>query len=421
MEPSIDVPITNVVQPIPVLKKSRKDWDLIITLYTTYGEETLRIAVDDRRGVLDIQGLLVFECTERTDAVIEETKILAENWTQFSKGSKDPDHQLPGLAAGGYRLFSKLFGSPEAEPLATGLLQRIKDRRKSRDSSSNASLRPSLSIQILTPSLYLPWELLYPSFDYAECGEHGFFGFSFCLEQQPLDPAATRIPNKAKWGVVQPTEISLQLDRRLQPDAHAPISTLLGAFHMGEIKSRERETIAKLKLDLSTEVPDEIVYFCCHGYLKPAVHIKLTCGNTLRPEDFRHFAKRHCFANRPIVFLNTCNGAVMDSAFRKSFIDAFTHLGAVAVIAPQAEVRTAFALRFASDFFEGLFNGMTELMSLGDVAYRVRVAAWAEGEPSGLLYSIYSLVLVFFQRKLNRRIDSQSVTSEPSKEFLTGR
>jgi hypothetical protein len=413
IEPSVDVTINKVVGSVPVFKRSRKEWDLRIIIYSSVGDDTLRIMVQDQHGILDVQDPITFECSGGKKEVIEEAKILAASWTQFSRGSKDPDHTLPGLAAAGHRLFRKLFDNPDAEPLVTELVQRIRDRRKSRVGNTAVPFKPLLSIQILTQSLYLPWELLYPSFEYNEFEDDGFFGYAFSIEQQPFGSAMKHVSSKTRWGVTQPTEVSLQLDRRLKPDAHTPISSFLAAFHAHEIRSTERSTIADLKRDLSTEVVDEIAYFCCHGYVTPAVHVKLTCGNTLRPEDLQYFAKKHCFVSRPIVFLNTCNGAVMDAAFRTSFIDAFTGLGAVAVIAPQAEVRTTFALTFASDFFDLLFGGMADTASLGDIGYEVRAAARAHGDNSGLLYSVYSQVPVFFQRKLNRRIQSDSVITRP--------
>src|SRR6187402_534060 len=107
-----------------------------------------------------------------------------------------------------------------------------------------------------------------------------------------------------------------------------------------------------------------------------------------------------------VFFLNTCRGALVDKRYRTDFVVSFINGGAVAVIGAEAEIDEDFAAAYAEEYFRRVFSVGNRTQSLGDVAYRTRLALLQEKRAlSGLLYSVYSRKPIRFVERTVRRKD----------------
>jgi hypothetical protein len=322
---------------------------------------------------------------------------------------------IPELAEAGNDLFTMLFGiegekelPPEAQDFRDGLLQHIQQWVDAQRSSAEIQA-PALQIQIVSRTLHLPWNLLYPLQDFAEPIPQAFLGFVFCIEE---DPMLGKAPSEG-FGKTTPTHVSLQMDRLIdkQYRVHEQVEDALQMFDDQELSRIPRPQSNDLKQALGTsDVADEIIYFCCHGYsdTKDLPYLRLTDRKQhITPIDIGRWMKGKKFKRYPIVFLNTCHGGQLDEDFSPAFVAAFVERHAVAVLGPVAEIPTHFAGRFASEFFDLLFSGQqqgTPQKCIGDIVREIRLSQFLRsGTLYGLLYSVYSVVPVSFQRQLGRR------------------
>jgi hypothetical protein len=138
------------------------------------------------------------------------------------------------------------------------------------------------------------------------------------------------------------------------------------------------------------------MYFCCHTNEDP-VQLRLTDEEPLYPDLIRELAQGADLRQWPVVFLNTCWGAVAHQRYRTNFVEAFLSGGAVAVVGAEAEIEEGFAANFAIEFLQRVFDPASSNESLGDIGYRTRIALWKKPLGlAGLLYSVYSRTAVRF-------------------------
>ena len=134
------------------------------------------------------------------------------------------------------------------------------------------------------------------------------------------------------------------------------------------------------------------LHFVCHGRAEPDKPLDgqlALDGGHLHPT---HVTERDRTNGAPLagacVLINACEAGIPGFALtgHGGFAAAFLRAGAGAVIAPSWVVSTQGAARFAVRFYRGLSNGET----VGAAGRAARLAARAQGDPSGLGYAVYA-------------------------------
>jgi hypothetical protein len=202
------------------------------------------------------------------------------------------------------------------------------------------------------------------------------------------------------WGTVPPVGVSLQLDRKINAVVHATVEDGLTKFGETSVKVACRCQSHEFMCALAEKsAHEEIMYFCCHTSEKPP-QLRLTDLEPISADAIVDLTKKAALEQQwPVIFLNTCWGAVASKRYRTSFVEAFMDGGAVAVIGAEAEIEETFAGNFASEFLRRLLDAEKSDESLGDIAYRTRLTLWTKSlGTAGLLYSVYSRIPVRFRR-----------------------
>jgi len=145
-------------------------------------------------------------------------------------------------------------------------------------------------------------------------------------------------------------------------------------------------------LALLTEHDLGLIHFIGHGEHDPefpeSSGFHLHDGRTLRPLDLSHELQRRLEANRPLVFMNSCQMGRQGWSLtrpggwaRRFVLDA----GCGAFVAPQWTVGDEVAHTFALAFYEALERGKT----FGEATLAAR-GSLPKGSPGRLAYAVYA-------------------------------
>ena len=97
----------------------------------------------------------------------------------------------------------------------------------------------------------------------------------------------------------------------------------------------------------------------------------------------------------PLVVMNACETGNLNPLYTAHFADAFLRYGARGVVATDCVVPDAFAAEFAEALYERLLSGKT----LGESLLTVRQQFMKQGNPAGLIYSMYASPAIRFTPK----------------------
>src|SRR5262249_31655614 len=132
----------------------------------------------------------------------------------------------------------------------------------------------------------------------------------------------------------------------------------------------------------------DIIHVLCHGIIESSenfyLKVEKKLAGQLSPRQIRAFA----LSKRPLVFVNACSsaaatfGALGFTSFGRCFLAA----GASAYIGPLAPVVTSTALRFATEFFNALFD---KGLSVAGAMNAAQQAMTNDPDPTWRLYAIY--------------------------------
>jgi hypothetical protein len=310
-----------------------------------------------------------------------------------------PEPQVPllrDLAEAGYKLFQKVFfpedpDHNELRRVCTALAGYL-DRGERR-------------VRVESSRFFAPWNLMYSKEVPLEPGPDldpsGFWGYQHLIEHVPSDAGNQRFEPSGRHD---PYRISLQVDTNLDTEFAVPVVAPLAAFLGGYSESELRQICRYAKNVLGRALrsgphDDHFMYFCCHAQvdgfdstinIAPSwLNLSDRPENHIEPDDITYWLREQMLASHPVVFLNACGGAQMNSTFYEGFAKVFLSREASAVIGPQTEVPALFAGEFAKQFLEEFFLGGEE-NALGRVLHRLSRKMWDDyHNPLGLVYSLY--------------------------------
>jgi len=251
----------------------------------------------------------------------------------------------------------------------------------------------------------VPWSLIYagdPN-DEEDVRPEGFLGYQHLIEHSPEQAGSLGFEVSAD----RPLKVGLQLDglidTELKVDCLRPVRELFSSYETDDFDGKERlsksELAAAFRRNLAGD--DQVLYFCCHanqegdftairpdlGYLTLSDRPLHDAEHRITPGDIGVWMRLGHPDRHPIVFLNACQGGQMTSTFYKGFGELFLGLKASSVIGPQIEIPAIFAGRFATLFFERLFDGSA---SVGEILFDLRREFLDDyNNPLGLAYSLY--------------------------------
>jgi hypothetical protein len=255
----------------------------------------------------------------------------------------------------------------------------------------------SLSLQVVSEDFFLPWELLYPDNPRAPSYEN-FLGLRHVVSR-------LIVQTSRKWAFVSPA-ISVTDQPKLGLlvyDALPGVARSERAF-FERLASEGRITLRKLRaLKDDPELwPEEIEQFrdfwkeslnlahlACHAVYKDGApsnsHLLLSEKFPVSLQDLEVYS--FTIDGHPLVVLNACRTGTVNPLYTSHFAAAFLRLGARGVVATECEVPDTFAAAFVEQLYEHLlaWHRLGESM----LAAR-RYFLDKQGDPSGLLYSMYA-------------------------------
>lgn len=339
---------------------------------------------------------------------------LQEQW-DFSRDLTLRPQFLPKLAVAGALLFRQIFF-----PRDTADRNKYQRLHEIGNILKNESSRKSLWIRVTSGQFYAPWNLIY-SKDLAEDGSDatpdGFWGYQHVIEQAPGDGALENDPD-----FEGPLQVALQMDENIDTQlnvaCNGPVLDLLDSYADGTINTVSRNRSDEFKKALrAAPLLDHILYFCCHAVAEgdsttPRTgesFLSLTDGIAITPGDMDLCLLENVFQRGPIVFLNACQGAQLNSVFYQGFAHTFLSREASAVIGPQTDTPAVFAGEFARRFLEAFFSGGYDaqgnlVRQVGNILWNLRREFLDRyNNPLGLLYSLYRGADVFLPRGLEKK------------------
>lgn len=335
----------------------------------------------------------------------KEVYVLQQTW-DFSREPQITTGLLPKLAIAGSILFQKLFsldgqgGGPEGDKL-----------RKIGRKLADLSRKHSLWIRVTSDEFYAPWNLIYSAslrVDGSDAEADGFWGYKHLVEHVPRTGCRGNelCPN-------QPLQVALQLDEGIDSSlgvqCNVVIENLLKAYDLSVIP-RNRSDILAMALR-TAPLLDQVLYFCCHatsegGTTKLRIddgYLELTDKQHITTGDLDFWMATNQFEHGPVVFLNACEAAQMNSVFYQGFARTFLSRRASAVIGPQTEIPAVFAGEFARAFLEQFFAGGRQ-NQIGQVLFRLRREFLGQHKnPLGLVYSVYRGADVFLPNPATKK------------------
>jgi hypothetical protein len=303
---------------------------------------------------------------------------------------------LKKLATAGRKLFIAVFRPPgDAYKTTRDAAQALRELAEERD----------LWVTVESESFCAPWNLMYlgadPEADGGPVRLESFWGYQHIIEHDVCTAISPPAPYAPTLGV------ALHFDERLDES----FKLVRGNDHLrklfreyaveGPVERNNREEFAAgLRQKRARE---QIFYFCCHAkfdgsrdlsFERPRLLLTTRPSGQpapIEPSDIDDWLDDwQCLEGRPLVFINGCEGAKMDSFFYKGFATTFLQHKAGAVVGPETEIPVMFARDFAIDFFREFFGGGPE-NNVGRVLARVRRRFMSREcrNPLGLVYSLY--------------------------------
>jgi hypothetical protein len=150
----------------------------------------------------------------------------------------------------------------------------------------------------------------------------------------------------------------------------------------------------ELRLGISRDgAMHAILYFCCHGSAADATppSIMLTDQEPIAAKDIDIWLRaRPTLAAHPIVFLNACEGGVMQTRLYETIAPQFLSRDAAGVIGAHTQLPTLFATRYAQVFFERLLHHGPDKVRVGPLMTELsREFIHQHHNPLGLVYALY--------------------------------
>jgi hypothetical protein len=256
------------------------------------------------------------------------------------------------LADAGQQVWHLLFQSPRAP---AELKQFAADLRRLADGSR-------IQIVLYSQRFIIPWTLLYDkpgpitvdTLDWT-----GFWGYRYRLEVIPPGRYPEPIIREVPPGMLALFNDDPDLRRFTTAQEQTIRQTLANAQSVWGDPAVQQALVAPEAAAL--------VYGYCHGVhasgavkataLASESALSFSTGTTMRLADLRRLPARY-FAQRPLVFLNACEGATQDAFYYDGFMPYFIEeLGARGFIGTEVKVPVLLAHDFALHFLEAFAAG----------------------------------------------------------------
>lgn len=382
-------------------------------------------------------GLRFYDTTSNADLGFQQTDLNDLNLTNVLSGTRKQlktmmDSYAGGVGGSADKLQEHLGNLASAgRRLYWVLLPGLADRRRRADTGQRlqVNLTPGTTIQVapLSAQLSVPWEVLYERkigtyrkghtrlcSTFLEHGPadvdcphaddpdvvcpHGFWGYRYIIEQLPrwVEPhqplprgelplvIRNRLPTRLNVNICTALDHAVAHVKALEALAPAVRMTLMQADSLDSVRTR-LTTIEQLA---------DIVYFYVHAGLDDFGGPYLMVGQAdqiglidLRDWDFT-------FSQQPLVLLNACDSANYAPDSFENLIKFFCDSGAVGVIGTQCEVRELLASAFALQFFTAFLRQKPA----GQALFEARQALLRQGDPRGLVYSLFAAADVVLQQ-----------------------
>jgi hypothetical protein len=296
---------------------------------------------------------------------------------------------LPSLALAGSRLFETIFFPIDAQkyPGLANLGHRLRE----------LTAEGSIWIRVTSECCFAPWSLMYsrdPGYDGKDTCKEGFWGYEHLVEHVPKAGSITNCL-RGEGTLRFASHLDTNIDQSLGVECNVLIDNLLRRYE--QLNSEARNDKPTLYKALKSSPHNEhILYFCCHGVVggDPAVlsftdnQLELTDKQPITAADIKSWMQDGTFTNKPLVFLNMCQGAQIDSPFYRAFAETFLAKDASAVIGPETDMPAIFAGQFACRFLDRFFAGGQ--FTVGSILFDLRRNFVDQfNNPLGLLYSLY--------------------------------
>jgi hypothetical protein len=346
--------------------------------------------------------------------------LLLQN--EWQLGSDVQAEILKAVASAGRQLFQKIFFP--VKPASQDKYKQLNRIGKELEALTQAQ---SAWIRVTSDCFFAPWNLVYAKslrYDGSDVSEEGFWGYRHLVEHTP---SAGNLSNQLEGA--SPLQLGLQLDenidQQLSVKCNVVIDELLRTYQANSIRSVRRNRTDVLAQALQAgPLLDHILYFCCHAVVEGSGTpmsfdepcLKLTDGVAITPGLLQTWMENNTLSRCPIVFINACEGAQINSIFYQGFASLFLGKGASTVVGPQTEIPAVFAAQFARRFLEEFFKAGEEQTigtagdgqqksprTVGAILFDLRREFLDKyHNPLGLLYSVYRGADVFLPSPVPR-------------------
>ncbi len=316
---------------------------------------------------------------------------------------------LRELAIAGAKLFLQIFSPKLGEPKEKAALANIGIALR-----KHMATQPTW-IRVTSDGFFAPWNLIYSEsleLDGSNVRPEGFWGYQHVIEHVP-DNAAQGIELQS----TTPLNFALQLDQRIDQELNVPcnsvVTDFLGKYAPAVLAQSNHDYKKQLLVALRDgELNEHILYFCCHA-AQEATGDYMTLSdprekpeNRITPDEVIFSLDMKSFQQNPVVFLNACGAAQINSIFYEGFATVFLAKSASAVLGPQTDVPAIFAGEFARRFFERFFVGGPQ-RSIGKVLHELRREFLDKHHnPMAMLYALYRGGDVHLRQPLPGRVAS---------------
>ena len=260
------------------------------------------------------------------------------------------------LAEAGRKLFQQIF-----RPSGAG----DDDLRAIGSAIEQLATIPDLRITVTSDCFYAPWTLMYLRNDFRKPCAEGFWGYQHVIEHDSAKEVLEPRPFEPSLAVALHFDIAI--DKEFEKySANATVQRLLGSYET--VALRERHTKEAFTSALESGSAEQVLYFCCHARAEGDLRLKfddprieLTDVRSqqeieqklereyIEPNDIDLYLDNDLrwLQGRPVVFINACEGAKMNSIFYPGFAGKFLNHRASAVLGPHVETPVVFARDFA--------------------------------------------------------------------------
>lgn len=290
------------------------------------------------------------------------------------------DELLHDLAETGNYAFKQVFCDKDAAGVICDL---IKGER-------------SISVQVVSESFFLPWELLYPESLTKPPSYDRFWGVQHIISRvvaQRRRPGAfvspvISVPTLPALGLLTYTALESVVSKEIPFFERLATDGRISLWKLRALDPAKRtREIQEFKSFWTQSF--HIGHFACHAFYRDDVpdQSRVVLSDefeiTLRDLEVYDIA----IAGYPLIIMNACETGNLNPFYTSHFAGALLRHGARGVVATECAVPDDFAAEFAQVLYEHLLAGKP----LGESLLTARRRFLAErGNPSGLLYSMYA-------------------------------